>query len=233
MKAPFSVRLRKNERIGGWLWLPFYAGVLGFLVSGIAAAMGRELTPEVFNGICLILGFLITAVLFRRFLGDSLTAVKGNVGKLVGGILLGAGVYVSVQVFIGMLTDVLRISWSTPNDDLIAALAGEHYRMMWAETVLLSPVIEECLLRGVVFGTLREKSRVLAYVGTGLIFGGMHILAYVGSLGPVDILMNLVIYGLPGISLCMAYEKADNIWAAVLLHMMINMLAMASIGWMA
>lgn len=233
MKAPFSVQLRRNEQIGGWLWLVFYEGILGFLVSLVAGAVGRELQPEISNGICMILGFLGTMVLFRRFLGDSLTMVRGNVGKLIGGILLGAGVYISAQVLIGMLTDVLGISYSTPNDDLIASLAKDHYRMMWAETVLLSPVIEETLLRGVVFGTLRKKNRPLAYVGTGLIFAGMHILAYLGSLGPADILMNLVIYGLPGASLCVAYEKADNIWAAILLHMMINMLAMASIGWVA
>lgn len=230
MKAPFTLQLRKHEQIGGWLWLVFYEGILGTLIALVAEAMGKELPPEIFNGIYLILGFLVTMVLFRRFLGDSLTMVRGNGRRLIGGILLGAGVYVSAQVFIGMITDVLGIVYSTPNDDLLAALSKDHYRMMWAETVLLSPVVEETLLRGVVFGSLRKKNRPLAYVGTALIFGGMHILAYLGSLGPVDILMNLVIYGLPGISLCMAYEKADNIWAATLLHMLINMLAMASIG---
>ena len=43
-------------------------------------------------------------------------------------------------------------------------------------TVFLAPVTEELIFRGVVFTSVREHSRVLAYVISALLFGFIHVM---------------------------------------------------------
>jgi membrane protease YdiL (CAAX protease family) len=51
--------------------------------------------------------------------------------------------------------------------------------------VLIGPVVEEVLFRGVVFGSIRQKNRILAYVVSMVLFSVYHIWQYCGGLrGP-------------------------------------------------
>ena len=101
---------------------------------------------------------------------------------------------------------------------------------MAVAAILLAPITEETLLRGLVFGGLRQKNRIVAYVLTALLFSGMHVMNYVLQMDLVSILLNLLLYMLPSVALCACYEYAGTIWAPIFLHMIINALSMWAIG---
>ena len=118
----------------------------------------------------------------------------------------------------------------TPNDDSVRAIAQSSYSTMAVAAILLAPITEETLLRGLVFGGLRQKNRIVAYVLTALLFSGMHVMNYVLQMDLVSILLNLLLYMLPSVALCACYEYAGTIWAPIFLHMIINALSMWAIG---
>lgn len=89
--------------------------------------------------------------------------------------------------------------------------------------VLLPPIVEEILFRGVLFGGLRKQlSFVWAAVITSVLFAAPHALQGSGGallwIGAIDtFLLSLV--------LCYLREKTGSLWASIILHMIKNGIA--------
>ena len=76
-------------------------------------------------------------------------------------------------------------------------------------TVLLAPVIEEVLFRGVLFTSLRQKKGfIFAIVVSGLIFSLAHIGNPIQAIGALPL----------GIYLCFMYHRLGSIIPGILLH---------------
>lgn len=230
MKRPFAVELRRGEKLGGVIWLLMYMLGMGFLVTLLMTFLGFGADLVKTNQVFFVANFLITCVLFRHFLADSLGVAVQNPGRLFKGILLGFCLYEIGQVAVGVLYSLVAPDLSAINDEGIAEIAGMNYGVMWAGAVLLAPLVEETLMRGLVFGGLRKKSRALAYVVSVLIFSLLHVLGYVLDMGAVEFLMNLGLYLVPGIVLAVTYEYTGTVWGPIALHMILNGISMTALG---
>ena len=83
--------------------------------------------------------------------------------------------------------------------------------------VLLAPLFEELLCRGVVLGALRTRYGVVAaWLGSSLFFGVLHLV-------PVSVVNACII----GLILGYVYLATGSIWASVLLHAVNNAAAYA------
>ena len=230
MKRPFAVQLRRYELLGGLIWLAVYLLLMSNLPQLLLRLAGISVSTLTLNKIYFLGCFLVTAVLFRRFLSYSLPAVADRPLRVLCGILLGYCVYAACQGTLSMVYGYLAPNLKTPNDDNIRAIAQSSYSTMAVAAVLLAPITEETLLRGLVFGGLREKSRVLAYGVTAVLFSGIHIMNYVLVLDLTSLMLNALLYLLPSIALCVCYEYAGTSWAPIGLHMLINALSMWVMG---
>jgi membrane protease YdiL (CAAX protease family) len=119
---------------------------------------------------------------------------------------------------------------ANPNDEIIIEHIKINPNTMIAVTVLLGPVVEETLFRGVVFGTIRRKNRTAAYLVSFIVFAVYHLWEYIlvaisttGASG-WSLILNLLQY-LPGsLALAWCYERSNTLWAPIFLHMLINAL---------
>ena len=222
--SPPAAPLRWREVYLGTGWLILRTCLLGRALDLLLSALGRGEEPVLLNALYFLLGYFVTAFLFRGLLGDSLKKLPENPGRLLRGLLLGFCLYEFCQVGLGMLYEACFPAFQAPNDQNLQSLAGTGFWVLAAGSVLLSPLTEETLIRGLVFGALRDRSRVLAYVASALVFGFMHIAAYLGSASPGDLLMSLPLYVLPGLALAACYDFSGNIWAPILLHALINLM---------
>lgn len=226
MNRPFSVTMRRYEIIGGILFFFVYQFLMGYILSFVFGLLGIPEDEVSINAAYYVVNFLITVLLFRRFLAYSLPVAADNFLRFLKAVLLGYVLYEGVQVLVFVLATFISPAFVTPNDDTVRAIAGLNYNVMWVGAVLLAPLVEETLIRGLIFGNIRRKNRLLAYILTALVFAGMHILPYVMTMDVLSILLNFLIYGLPSLSLCVAYEMSGTIWAPIALHMIINAIAM-------
>ena len=229
MKRPFAVKLRRYETVFGLIWLCVYAFAMGSLIPACLRMLGLPHDAVTANKVFYVLGFLVTVLLLWQFLRDSLQAAGREPGRLLRGAFFGWCLYMVVQVGVGILTEELAPGLSTPNDQNIAALAAGNYPMMLAATVLLAPITEETLLRGVLFGSLREKSRIAAYVVTALVFAGMHVIPFLAETDPGTAVLCGLLYILPSAALCAAYELGGTIWSPILTHAVINLIGMIAL----
>lgn len=128
--------------------------------AGAAAwPAGNPLYRGTVNAVYFLSNFVITALLFRRFLAYSLPVAADHLLRCLKALLLGFCLYWILQVGLDLLGQLMNGKVSIPNDDTVASIAGENYRIMWAGAVLLTPLTEETLVRGLIFGNLRRWNR--------------------------------------------------------------------------
>jgi membrane protease YdiL (CAAX protease family) len=86
--------------------------------------------------------------------------------------------------------------------------------------VIAAPVTEEICFRGMLFGGLREKlPRIVAALICGLIFGALHAITGISAVPP------LIVFGF---LLALLYERTGSIVPGMLLHILNNIVALAS-----
>ena len=228
MKRPFQVKMRRSEIIGGIIWLVIYGFFMGDILGLGLDLLGISYTAVQLNALFFLCNFVITALVFWRFLTRNLSLVPGNLLWTLKAMLLGFCIYGLLQVGLDVIGQFLSGTMDIPNDDTISSIAGENYRIMWAGAVLLAPMVEETLVRGLIFGTVRRLNRAAAYAAAAVVFAAMHVLSYLGQMDALTLGYNILVYGLPSIALCACYEYAGNIWAPIGLHMIINALGMSA-----
>ena len=113
-----------------------------------------------------------------------------------------------------------------PNNDAVTGLARTDYKRMIAVAVLMAPLVEECLFRGVVFGTIRPKSRFWAYAASIALFSLYHVWQYVLVYQDPKLLLSALAYVPVSAALTFCYEQTRSIWPPVFFHMCINALSL-------
>ena len=114
------------------------------------------------------------------------------------------------------------------NDAVIIELSRTHTFLFNFCTILLVPVTEEILFRGLLFGTICKKRPKLALFVSVLIFAGIHILDYIGQVDWKTLLVCFLQYLPGGFALAWAYEESENIMTPILMHIAMNAIATVS-----
>ena len=89
-------------------------------------------------------------------------------------------------------------------------------------TVLLAPVAEECVYRGLVFRNLYPISKVAAYIVSMAAFSAVHIVSFLGLYTPLQLVLAFLQYLPAGLWLAWCYTKSGSIYGPLAMHMLIN-----------
>ena len=221
-----SISMTRNEVRFGWLLLVLQLFVLPSVLMLFNGLLPAPMHPALLNFLLFALEFVLTLLIFHRFLTVSARQAAAAPFRCLHFAGIGLILYYIGTVLVGMLIRSVCPDFSNVNDQNIHVLAQGHYTLIVIGTVLLVPVAEETLYRGLVFRLLQEKSRIAAYALSTLFFGLIHVAGYIGTTSPTVLALCLLQYIPAGLSLAWVYEQADSIWAPILMHMAINQIGM-------
>lgn len=111
------------------------------------------------------------------------------------------------------------------NDTTISAQIEDAPQSTLLIVIFLAPFVEEVLFRGLVFGNLKAKSRVLAYLVSAALFAAFHVWQFAAVHQDVAHLLLCVQYLVPGVVFAWAYERSGTLWSAIGVHAAANALA--------
>lgn len=199
----------------------------------VILVLGNSLLPRPFddaqlNFICFALNFICVTVIFHRYLLRSLQIAFADPGSFFKICGLGFAFYWICSIVVNMLVLYVDPEFSNVNDDSILQISKSNFMLMTVGTVLLVPVVEETLFRGVIFGQLMRKNQVLAYILSIAIFSAIHVVGYIGLYPPVRLLLCLIQYFPAAFFLAWAFEKSNTIWSPILIHTVVNLIGMMS-----
>ena len=208
-------RMRKYEWIVALCWLPMHMLVLPMVLT-----LGfPQMSLVDLNLWTYVIGTAAVCLVCARFLVSDMVVLWERPGKVFLQVLMCFGFGLVGNAAVGLIVQAIAPG-SNPNNDAVMELAGDDGLKMAILTVFLAPVLEELMFRGAIFGLIRRKSRVLAYIVCILLFGAYHIWGYAIS-DPIAWVYLLQYVPLTFL-LCFAYDRTESIWTSILFHMANN-----------
>lgn len=168
--------------------------------------------------------FAAVVWIFRAYLRHSAKEFVSRWRSAAACFAIGLPCYFLLTYALSTVTVWLMPGFFNVNDAAISVSMDQSFWLMAAGAVLLAPVTEELLYRGLLFGLLHRRSRLLAYTVSALVFCAIHVSGYVG-IYPLGLLAVCFLQYLPGgLVLAWAYERSGSIFAPIAIHMAINII---------
>ncbi|MGZ8630285.1 MAG: CPBP family intramembrane glutamic endopeptidase [Actinomycetota bacterium] len=246
--GPALVTLPDGRPKVTWRFLPTIGMILlGFLLGSIAATPifalfgdttegGASGVSELAQGIvvdAVVLGVLVVWLNARhRGWRDALRLVpRARVGREVA---IGAGLGIAVRIVAGIAVAVIVAALSAATGDEVSVpeqvtgdLQGFGLVVFALFAVVVAPVTEEFLFRGLIYRSIRDRYGVaLGAIVSALLFGAIHFVAGEAWTGTVALQVTMVVTGL---GLALVYEWRKTLLAPIAGHAAFNLIAVVVI----
>ena len=223
----FTSRMTRGEVVAALLYLPLHVWLLPMLLLSLPATSGiSELT---LNVIVYITGAVYMLVFVGRFLRRDFDPLCDHLRYCILQIVICYGMMVAFNLILSaVLSLILPADSANPNNSAVMEMAGVEYGKTAALAVFLAPLVEEPVFRGAVFGSLRSRSRILAYAVSMLLFALYHVWGY--ALQDPVYWLYLLQYLPVSWLLCRCYERCNSIWGSIFFHMMVNAISLSALN---
>ena len=213
-------RMSPHERGRGWAFFALFVLAFPPIMGLIQRSFDGELPVAEANVIYYLLSATVVFLVFWSYLKSSfsllLDRLPENLFALITG-LIGA---------LALHFLVMRLPYPVENPNFTSY--PEQYLLSPGATVVilvvLMPVVEEVLFRGLLFGSVRPYSKPLAWVLSVAAYCLYCVWQFVFSYGQTD--LRYLLLGLQYLPMALAltwcYDRGGSIWSAVVLHAAIN-----------
>ena len=231
MRKSISARSCPNsqETVCGFCYLAFQLLLLPELLTMLNDQLSAPLREAELNFIFYTINFIAVLLIFHDFLAGAANQAVRHPAYLCQAVILGLAAYYACMLVTDRVIGLLVPGFSNYNDSAIAAMGQDSRLLVFIGTVLLVPTVEECVFRGLIFRNLYGKSHWCAYIVSMLAFTAIHIMGYIGTYSAAELLIAIAQYLPAGLCLAWSYTKAETIFAPILIHAIINFVAISGL----
>ncbi len=203
--------------------------VVGFFVAAIAALFGVPLTSTVWSVIAVIatllgLGMALLWLKIRGRLADAVSSAT-SAGLLTVAIGLGVGLAGGMLTYAVNAGVGLFFAPDAPVEQQIiqdALAGGQALVLALLVAIVIAPIAEEVLFRGVLFRSLRRRIGLWpAAVLSSVAFAGVHVEIVISQ--PLA-LVGLFVFG---VILAWSLEKFEHLLVPILAHAVFNAISLS------
>ena len=214
--------MSRGEKVFGWLYLAFQLLLLPSVLTWVNIQLGSPMNQAVYNFVYYVVNFTAMVCIFHRFLRDSLAAAWADIWNFIQSVVLGFVAYLACSKVFDWVISLIHANLSNINDSTVTAMLRSNYVLMVICVVVLAPVTEELLYRGLIFRNIWQQSEVAGYLISMVAFAAIHVLGYIGTTDPVTLILCFIQYLPAGLCLAWTYTKADNLFAPIVVHALNN-----------
>ena len=225
--------LSRGELAGGTVFFILYLLVLPRAADPLFRLAELLLDVNISSGlqttIYYYLIFAVTAVIFHGLLARTSRKLADNLGLALKTLAAGLIAMYGLNELMYRLTRALVGNQTNLNDLSVSARihAAPHTTLLIV--IFLAPFVEEVLFRGLIFGGLRERSRLTAYLVSCLLFAFLHVWQYSLGSGDIRYFWLMLQYFAPGAVLAWAFEHSGTLWTSIALHAAVNALSVLAL----
>lgn len=225
--------LRKEERIGGLIYLPMFLIGTQYLAVLIVLRFRPNLSEDellvpvnlVFTG----LNAAALCLIFHRYLAEQFRRIQLRGWSIFTDLLLGFLTCYGLSILASYAVQLLQILFGTEylnaNQEAVNTMLFRSPAAAILAACVLAPISEELLFRGLIFCGLYRRSRKWAYAVSMLSFAFVHVMQSMFS-QPIGVTLTAFSVYLPhGFALAWTYERSGSIWSAIFLHASLNTLS--------
>jgi len=165
--------------------------------------------------------FLLAKPLFIEANQNRFENRRDNFAHAVKSIVIMYGLMFVINITLNLLTK----QSSSINQMDIVDMSNNYPVITFMMAVVLAPIIEEIVFRGVIFRSLRNINYPLAIIVSSLLFGLLHVIQSLFTGNYIDLLYGSV-YAMLGYYLGLNYERSGNILVPIGMHVTLNFVSM-------
>ena len=219
---PLTPSPTSRETKLGLIWLAATTLVLPSLLSEVNRLLPHPLSLGMLNFVFYLVNFCVTAAIFHHFLRSAAAAALDRLFPVI---------WYAVLAYLGnrALTEIVTVliynispEFGNVNDASIFAMLEEDLIPLAMGTVFLVPLAEETMYRGLVFRKLFDRNPFAAYAISMAAFAAIHVMGYIGSYPPLQLLLCFLQYLPAGYCLCWCYRQTGTIVSPILMHTLVN-----------
>ena len=228
-KTSVSTAPDQREVVLGLLYLLFQQLILPRLLTLANEMLNYPWSSARLELIYFLINFLAVLLLFHDFLGRSLIHLGKHLISVLAAAFLGFCAYYVCNLALTQVLLRFFPDFSNVNDARVQFALELDFLPTALATVALVPMTEEVLYRSVVFRSLYYRNRFAAYALSTVLFCVIHVMGYMGQAEPLTLLLSAAQYVPASLCLAWAYAKADNIFAPILIHTIINAMGIMAV----
>ena len=219
-RRPWRPQLTQAEMGRGWVFFALYVLLFPWVMGWVQRSFHGELPVAEANVVYYLLSATLVFLVFWTFLKHGFHLLLDWLPEN----LFAFGTGLAGWAVLSFLAWLIPLPVENPN--LLSY--PEQYALAPLATVVilvvLMPVVEESLFRGLLFGTSRRYSRILGYVLSTLVYALYCVWQFVYTYGTIDFryLLLIVEYLPMSLALTWCYDNGGSIWSPIALHVVIN-----------
>ena len=226
---PFENKMTKRQTVLGWIYLPLHMIVIPLLLS-LYLGVNPDLDTGSANLLYYGIGVLFTAVVMLPFLRSAFDVLLDRLGLCVACILIALLADYAMSTVAALILLLLENLPQNPNNAAVMAEAAVDPGIVTGLAVFIAPIVEELLFRGVVFGSIRTRSRGWAYAVSIAVFALYHVWEYAIAGADLGLLVYAIQYVPAAAVLAWLYERSGSIWTGIFFHMGNNLISMIALS---
>ena len=181
------------------------------------------------NALFFAINFVAVLIIFRSYLRQMLRQLPEIIWNVLLVTAAAFMVYWICRILLAQIIYGISPDFTSSNDVTIQGLVAENFPLMFFGTVILVPVAEEILFRGLLFRGIYDHSPALAWIGSVALFSAIHVTGYIGSASATTLFLCFVQYIPAGICLAGAYRLSGSLLSPILIHALVNFFGMMSL----
>ncbi len=229
-KRKNNAYMSPGEQIAGTVFFVIYLLVLPFAAAPLFRLVGHlldaSITVAMQTAICYYVLFAVTIIIFHGFLARTSRRLAENLEDALKTLGVGLVALYGLNELAYRLLGLFLESRTNLNNGTVSVRMDSAPNMTLLIVLLLAPFVEEVLFRGLVFGNLRHRSRLLAYAASCLLFALLHVWQFAVVRQDLTYFLLMLQYLVPGLVLAWAFEHSGTLWTSVALHALANALSM-------
>ena len=215
-----------NETVFGFIYFLLQLLIIPGIIAVINMMVPNPMSEAKVNVVFFAVNFVAVLLIFRKFLAANFDLVQKYPWIVLRWAGIGFLIYMVGNSLFSFVVTALYPDFANINDAAIMEMVQDHFGMMTVGTVLLVPVAEECFYRGLIFRSIYDRSPVLAYGVSMVLFSLAHVLGYVTLVDFGTIILCFLQYLPAGFALAWCYRRSGSIFAPILVHMTVNQMGM-------
>lgn len=192
------------------------------LLAELNSCLGLPMDTITLNFVYHVVNLVGSIAVFHTLLKHTFLQMQKSILHVLLYATIGLILYQVISELFSWIILSLKPDFTNLNDNNIAMQLHSRWIPVTISTVLMAPITEELLFRGVLFGRLYNKYPVSAYILSVCTFSLVHILGYLSKGDIVTLVLSFLQYLPAGVLLAWVYVKTDSIFTPILLHIMIN-----------
>ncbi len=226
MNMRWYMNMKKSEFWSMMIMFALHVVLFPVLIGIVVIKWPNLLTDTQLNLIYYITSAVLTLLLLGKFLRTQFDPLLDRLPSNIITFFIGWGIYFALAFVVGIVVIWLGLNENNPNNDAIDTMLRQDRNSIIAMTVILAPLVEECIFRGGFFCGFYRKNRYVAYVLSIVMFSVYHVWQYAFAAQDPSYLLYAISYIPASFVLCWLYEKTGSIWTSIFFHMSFNAYAL-------